>query len=266
VLERALDLQAADRRVAEAQATVDKQSDLNARLETGFRDRAGLAAQRAAIAVPPPSALSPMRKLANQLAGVRGALDVGLVVTVTPTSRFDLRARKDGEEVEVAPDSKPVDIEARAEVELRIGDIATVHVRGGRREAQRIARNLEDCWSQEVVPHLAAAGVTDLAGLDIKCAEAQELDSGIRAKDAELDSLRSQLAGLDGAGEALREASDLAAACRGALGDAALDRLAADLEKLGIHAVSGLRNRRLQLSKEAEAARLAQSRQGAASA
>jgi hypothetical protein len=126
-----------------------------------------------------------MRKLANQLAAARGALDVGLVVTVTPTSRFNLRARKDGEEVEVAPDSQPVDIEARAEVELRIGDIAAVHVRGGRREAQRIARNLEDCWSQEVVPHLAAARVTDLAGLDVKCAEAQELDSGIRAKDAE---------------------------------------------------------------------------------
>ena len=63
-----------------------------------------------------------------------------------------------------------------AEVELGIADIATVHVRGGRREAQEIARNLEDRWSREVVPHLAAAGVTDLDGLDVKIAEAQELD------------------------------------------------------------------------------------------
>jgi hypothetical protein len=255
VLEGALDLQAADKRVAEAQAAVDKQSDLNARLEIGSRDRDGLAAQRAAIAVPSPSALGSMRQLANQLAAARDALDVGLVVTVTPTSRFDLQVRKDGEKVEVVSDSQPVDIEARAEVELGIGDIATVHVRGGRREAQRTARNLEDCWSREVVPHLAAASVTDLAGLDVKIAEAQELDSSIRAKDADLDLLRTQLAGLDGAADALHEASDLAAACRDAMGDTALETLAGDLKKLGIDAVSGLRNRRQQLSKEAETAR-----------
>jgi hypothetical protein len=103
-------------------------------------------------------------------------------------------------------------------------------------------------WTREVVPHLAAASVTDFAGLDVKIAEAQELDSGIRVKDAELDSLRTQLAGLDCAGEALREASDLAAACRDALSDTAFDTLAGDLKKLGIDAVSGLRNRRQQLS------------------
>ena len=255
VLERALDVQAADKRVAEAQADVDKRSDLNAHLEIGSRDRAGLASQRAAIAVPPPSALGAMRQLANELAAARGALDVGLVVTVTPTSRFDLRVRKDDEEVEVASDSQPVDIEARAEVELGIGDIATVHVRGGRREAQEMAKNLEDRWSRVVVPHLAAAGVIDLAGLDVKIAEAQELDSGIRAKDAELDLLRTQLAGLDGAAEALREASNQAAACRDALGDTTLDTLVGDLKKLGIDSISGLRNRRQQLSQEAETVR-----------
>ena len=42
----------------------------------------------------------------------------------------------------MASDRQPVDVEARAEVELGIGDIAAVHVRGGRREAQEIARNL----------------------------------------------------------------------------------------------------------------------------
>ena len=51
--------------------------------------------------------------------------------------------------------AQPVDIEANAEVELAIGDIATVHVRGGRREAQEKARNLEDRWSREVEPHLS---------------------------------------------------------------------------------------------------------------
>jgi hypothetical protein len=255
VLERAFDVQAADKRVAEAQATVDKQSELKGRLEITSRDRVGLARQRAAITVPPLDALGPMRQLANDLAAARGALEVGLMVTVTPASRFDLRVRKDGEEVDVASDSQSVDIEATAEVELGIGDIATVHVRGGRREAQEIARNLEDRWSREVVPHLAAAGVTDLAGLDVKSAEAQKLDSGIRAKDAELDSLHAQLAAFDGAVEALREASDRAAACRAALGGTDLDTLAGDLKKLGADAVSGLRDRRQQLSREAETVR-----------
>ena len=75
---------------------------------------------------------------------------------------------------------QPVDIEARAEVELGIGDVATVHVRGGRREAQEKARNLEDRWSREVEPHLAAAGVTDLAGLDAKSAGSAR--AGLRHK------------------------------------------------------------------------------------
>jgi hypothetical protein len=130
-------------------------------------------------------------------------LDVGLVVTVTPKSDVELRVRKDGQDVEVASNVQPVDIEARTDVELGIGDIATVYVRGGRREAQEKARNLEIRWSQEIEPHLAAAGVMDLAALDAKSAGARDLDSEIRAKDTELESLRTQVAGLDAAVEAL---------------------------------------------------------------
>jgi hypothetical protein len=257
MLERALDMQAADKRVAEAQAVVDKQTHLKSRLETASSDRARLAGQRAAITVPAASALGPMRRLAQDLAAARGTLDVGLVVTVTPKSRFDLRVRKDGQEVDVVSKTQPVDIEANAEVELGIGDVATVHVHGGRREAQEKARNLEDRWRLEVAPHLVAAGVTDLAGLDAKSEEAQELDSNIKAKDAELESLHSQLAGLDGAAQALREASDRAAICRAALGDIGLDSLAPDLKNLGPDAVSGLRQRREKHSKETETARTA---------
>ena len=105
-----------------------------------------------------------------------------------------------------------------------------MRVRGGRREAQEKAKGLEDRWSREVEPHLIAAGVTDLDGLDVKIAEAQELDAGIKAKDAELESLRVQIAALAGAAEALREASDRAEACRASLGDVGLDTLAADLK------------------------------------
>jgi hypothetical protein len=55
--------------------------------------------------------------------------------------------------------------------------------------------------------------------------------------------------------EALREASDRAEACRVSLGDVGLDTLAADLKALGADATTGLRKRRQQLSREAEAAR-----------
>jgi hypothetical protein len=53
----------------------------------------------------------------------------------------------------------------------------------------------------------------------------------------------------------LREASDRSAASRAALGGVGLDTLAADLNALGADATAGLRKRRQQLSKEAEAAR-----------
>jgi chromosome segregation ATPase len=262
ILERALDVQTAEKRVTETRSTVNKLSELNGRLEIASRDRELLAGQRAAITVPPPSALGPMRQLANELAAARGALDVGLVVTVTPKSGVELRVRKDGQDVEVAPSVHPVDIEARTDVELSIGDIATVYVRGGRREAQEKARNLETRWSQEVEPHLASAGATDLAALDAKSAEARDLDSEIRAKDAELESLRTQVAGLDAAAETLREASDRAAACRASLGDTALETLAVDLKTLGSDALAGLRKRRQQFSIEVEAARTITSQAG----
>jgi DNA repair exonuclease SbcCD ATPase subunit len=255
VVEHALDIQIADKRVAEAQATADKQSALKDGLENVSADRAGLARRHAAITVPPQSALGRMRQLETELATARGALNVGLTVTVTPKTPVELRVRKDGEDLEVTSNLQPVDIEGNAEIEVGIGDTATVHVRGGRREAQDNAKNLEDRWSREIEPHLAAAGVLDLAGLNDRSREAQELESGIRAKDRELESLRAQAAELDGAAEALREASERAAACRAALGEIALDTLAADLENLGPDAVAGLRKRRQESSKVVDAAR-----------
>lgn len=255
VLQRALDVQAAEKHLAEAQTTVDKQSELNGRLEMVSSDRERLAGQRASITVPPPIALSPMRHLTNELAAAHGTLDVGLVVSVTPRARIELRVRKDGKEVEVASGIQPVDIEAKTDVELAIGDVATVHVRGGRREAQEKAKNLEARWSREVAPHLASAGVMDLAGLDAKSAEARDLDFEIRAKDTELEWLRTQIAGLNGAAEVLREATNHAASCRAALGEIGLDSLAADLRNLGTDAVAGLRKRRENFSREAETTR-----------
>ena len=249
LLERAMDVHAADKQAKDAQAAVDNEAALRTRLEATSGERAVLATQRSAITVPIPGALGPMRKLARDLA------DVGFVVTVTPKARLDLRVQKDGQEVDSTSTVQPLDIEANAEVEVAIADIATVRVRGGRREAQENAKGLEDRWSREAAPHLIAAGVTDLDGLDAKITEAQEMDAGIKAKDAELESLRAQIDGLAGAAEALREASGRAEACRTLLGDVGLDTLAADLKGLGADATAGLRKRRQQLSKEAEAVR-----------
>lgn len=255
LLERALDVHAADRQVADAQAAFNKEADLRGRMETLSSERAKSAGLRAAITVPLPAALAPMRKLATDLAAARGALDVGFVMTVAPKGRLDLKVRKDGQKIESSSTAKPLDIEARAEVEVAIGDIATVHVRGGRREAQERARGLEERWTKEVEPHLVAAGVADLDVLDAKSREAQGLDADIKAKDAEMELLRPGLNALSGVGETLRVASERAATCRAALGDVGLDTLAADIKALGADAVAGLRKRRERYSKDAEEAR-----------
>jgi energy-coupling factor transporter ATP-binding protein EcfA2 len=255
LLERALDVHAADKQAADAQAAVAKEAALRGRLEMTSGERAVLAGQRSTITVPAHGALGPMRRLATELATARGALDVGFVVTVSPKGSLDLRVRKDGKKVEAKSTAKPLEIEANAEVEIVIADVATVHVRGGRREAQEKAQALEVSWGREVEPHLNAAGVTDLDSLDAKIAECRELDAGIKAKEADVESLRAQLAALAGAAEALREASNRAETCQAALGDVRLETLASDIKTLGTDPIAGLRKRRQLLSKEAEGAR-----------
>jgi DNA repair exonuclease SbcCD ATPase subunit len=255
LLERALDVQAADRQVATAQAAVGNEAALRAKLEATLGERAALAEQRAAMTVPSPGALGPMRKLSNDLAAARGALNVGLVVKISPNKRLELRVRKDGAAVDSTSTAQPLEIEANAEVDVSIADIATVRVRGSRRQAQQRAQSLEDRWRQEVAPHLVAAGVTDIEGLEAKVADSRELHRSIETKDADLEYLRKQLDSLSGAADELSKASARAEACRAALGDIRVDTLAADLKALGPDPIVGLRKRRERLSKDAEAAR-----------
>ena len=138
---------------------------------------------------------------------------------------------------------------------MSIADIATVHVHGGRREAQAKAHKLGARWDREVVPHLIAAGVGDLEGLEMKISQAQELEACIKDKDAEIESLHSKITSLAGAAEALREAFERLEEYRAAMEGVALDTLADDIKALGTDAIGGLRKRRQQLLKEAEAAR-----------
>src|SRR5207302_5226400 len=131
VLERALDARTADERASAAQADVDKYAALQARREVEVTERDALDKRRAAITVPAADALGPMRRLANDLAGARGALNVGLIVTVTPSRPIDIRVKKDGVDVDPTPTTKALEVEANAELDIDIDDVATVRIRGG---------------------------------------------------------------------------------------------------------------------------------------
>lgn len=257
LLERGVEARNAERQLASARAGVERESVLQEELARASAQRSDLGGQRAAIVVPPAASLPALRKLETELASARGALDVGLVMTVIPTAMVNLRVRKDGVAAESGLIAQPLEIEADAEVEVDVADLATVRVRGGRREAQDRVRALESRRDAEVLPHLSAAGVGDLEALEAKMAEAKELDARLQSLDVDLESLRRQIADLAGAAEALREASARAEACCLALGDATLEALAADLDLLGPDPAASLRARRQQASREAEIARAA---------
>jgi AAA domain len=256
LVERALDVRTAEEQAAAARASVEQESWLRGRLESETRERDELAARRSALTVPPAASLTPMRQLANDLAGAHGALNVGFVVTVTPLRSVDMRIQKDGTPSEYTTASEPIEFEANAEVDLGIGDVAQVRIRGGHRDAQRIVRDLEKRWSDEVAPHLAAAGVKDLDGLAAKVEDAQALGAALRVKDTELESLRGQLASLGDSTETLREASERVEICRAALSGASLDSLGPDLAALGANPLPTLRVRKQELTGALDAARV----------
>jgi DNA repair exonuclease SbcCD ATPase subunit len=255
LVERALELHAAEKQAAGAQASVNSQTALQARLDKVSTERAALGVRRAAMNVPGSSALVPMRRLATDLAAARASLAVGLVVTVTPYAKLDLRVRKDQLKAEPIQTEKPLKIEAKTEVEVAIAEIASVRVRAGQREAQEKAEVLEERWRQEVVPVLTAAGVADIEGLDAKVTESRDLEAAVKAADTEIETLRAQIGGFAGAAEELREASRRAKAARAALGEVQLESFAKEIAKLGADAAAGLRKRRAQLAKELDIAR-----------
>lgn len=267
VLERLLDARTADEQEAAARADVDKDGLLRARLKIETGELETLVGRRAEMTVPASAALVPMRRLATDRAAAHGALNVGLVVTVTPRIPVDVRVQKDRTAGDQVSTAHPMEIEANTEVDIDIVNVATVRVRGGRPEAQKTAESLEERWSREVAPQLAAVNVEDLDGLSAKIAEAQELDSSIKAKGAELASLQGQIAAVADPAHALREASDRANACRAALGDVPPDTLATlttGLAAFGADPTSTLRKQRQQLSGDLDTARATSNQAGMA--
>ena len=257
LLEKALDVRLAERRQADARTEVEKEASLRKRLADAIEERATFAGQRTALTVPASEALAPLRKLSTDLAAARGALDVGIVVTVTPTGRpLDLRIRKDGAPAGPTTAGQPVEIEANSEVEIVIQDVATVEVRGGRRDAQEKVRGLEARWTRDVAPLLNTAGATDLEGLENQVEKARGLDERLRAKDVELETLRRDIASLEAVAATFDEATRHLEACRTALG-VPLETLAAELSALGADPAPAIRAWRQGAAKDLESARAA---------
>jgi AAA domain len=255
VLERALDLRLAEKQLADAQGAVQKKEGIQASIDLISAEHARLVSQRTAMKLPQPAVLAPMRRLESDLATARGALDVGFVVKVNAIEHVDLQVQKDGHTIEPIPANGPLEIEAVREVDIRVSDIATIQVRGGRVDAQDRVRVLEDRWSVEVVPHLAAAAVSNLEGLQNKLDEAVELDAQIKDKNNELTSLQVQIGPLTQSAEVLEQATSHAVRCRQALGDASVESLASDLRSLGADPSQELRKRRLQASENVDGER-----------
>ncbi len=249
ILERGLAVRTADAQVAGREAEVKRKSALQELLTRTTAERDAVVVRRKALDVPDAGRLAPMRKLANELLTARGALDVGLMVTVVPVHPpLSLRLARDGAPVAQEAISRPLDIEANAELDLTIGDVASVTVRGGRRDARGRVRALEDRWVREVAPILAAAHADDLEALEAKVGDARELDARMTAVAREAAALQEQLDALSGAEVALRDASQTAVNARAALEGVAPANLAADLDALGADPSAGLRARRQQVS------------------
>ena len=260
LLELALDSRSTDERVVALKGDVDKLATLQARRETEVTEREALQKRRAELVVLDADELRPMRRLGNDLAVARGALNVGLVVTVTPNRPIAIRAKKDGAAMDPVPTGQALEVEANATVDIDIGDVATVRIKGGRREAKQRVEALESRWNREVAPHLVAALVTDLDGLSQKIAEAQGLDTTINANKAELQLLQTQIETLADSPQKLLEALDRQKAHREVLGDAPYETLAAGLVALGPEPRNALRIRRQQASLNHEEARAAASK------
>jgi DNA repair exonuclease SbcCD ATPase subunit len=255
-LELGLVARMADALVASRRAEADKKADLQQTLSRVLEELGLLATERKKSVLPEATHLFPMRKLATDLAAARGALDVGLMVTVAPSQPpLDVKIERDGSAPAQLAIGAPLEIEANVKLDVTIGDIVSVQVRGGRRDALERARGLEDRWVSEVVPWLAAAGAQDLEALDAKVREAGQLDARIAALSQEVESLQSQLNGLADVDEALREAITRAIEARVGLDQDSIETLAPELDTLGTDPGAALRLRRQQAFADRERAR-----------
>lgn len=256
LLERALQVQLAESQLAGAVRDLETQRTLEARLHAVVAERESMVQRRASIVVPERSDLVSMRRLGQDLAGARGALEVGLLVTVTRKSAISVRAQRDGGPVEDVAPTDTVTLEADAAIDIDLGDVAAVQIRGGARDAQENAASLQDRWQREVVPHLHAARVTDLEGLDRLADDARSIDEGLKASDAEIAALREQIELRASAAETVQVAQTRVTESRAALRDTAIEPLLEQLSALGSNLQAALHKQREQASSALETIRV----------
>jgi hypothetical protein len=150
---------------------------------------------------------------------------------------------------------QPLEVEASAQVEVDVVDVVSVRVTGGRRETQQIMHGLEERWINEVKPHLVAAKVTDLDGLDAKIEEARKFDTEIAKQEMEMTSLREQIQSLPNLDQMLRAAIDRKQTICATLSGVALDTVANDVGLLGIDPLSTLRQQQEEARRSLQEAR-----------
>jgi DNA repair exonuclease SbcCD ATPase subunit len=255
LLQRVLEFQAATREVNAAEQDAARQAQLETHLKAASEERAHLLAQRNAIIVPADRSVASMRKLAEELNAARAALNVGMVVTLTPYRALDVVLRSDDGDANSFSTADPQQMEANAELEMTIAGIAKIQIQGGRREAQARASAFEERWQQEVMPHLRAAGVNRLEELANKVEDARELDAAIKQQESELRSLEQQISQLSGVKEKLRRATRLVDDLRRSLGDIDGEKLGAEVNALGQDAAPKLARRQKELLGQLEAMR-----------
>ncbi len=257
-LDRGLAIQLADRHLANCETEVAKKTALAADLVRLSVERDSLLTRRKRLVVPVAAFLPPLRKLEKDLAGARASLGVGLVATVTPRqARLELRLGRDG----IVPISEVItqslDAEAESELFIGIADVATIQVRGGKPDAREYVRSLEDRWTLEAAPHLTAAGVQDLVGLEEKIEEARDLETQLASLNREINNLQVQTEALAETEVLLREAALRASGVREGLAEGMFESLASELQRMGGDPGVTLRSRRQRASGEVEAARKA---------
>jgi DNA repair exonuclease SbcCD ATPase subunit len=255
LLDRALALRNAQTDLELAGAAVQRASVIGSRADALSTALQSLADRRSRLDLPTPDVVSAMRRLENDLGAARGALNVGIVVTVNPLRPLDLRVSKDGSATQEIAAGEALALEANTSVDLEIRGVASVELRGGRREAQETLRALEQRWATELAPRLSAAGAADLNELDARLAEARTLESEIATTTTELATLQEQLAASTGAEGAQRAAVERLRTCRAALGKASPEPLLEELRTRGADAAGGLRKRKERSAKALETAR-----------
>ena len=255
VLERALESRAADQAMATAQADLEKEVILRTRLESESRELEAIVGRRAAITVPALAALAPMRRLANELAAARGALNVGLVVTVTPRRALDIRVHKDGVTTDVRLTSEPHEESKRMPRSILISRSQACRFEAAdRKRSGRCGRSSGDGSARSLRTWPRRASRNSMTSAPWW----RTRERSMRASRQSASSWRRcgrRIASLAGAAEALRAASGRSKAAREALGGTPVESLSANLTALGADPTASLRKRRQQLSADLDAAR-----------